>query len=193
MGETAKWEIESWYVDDIEPTLALEIGKLLCTVWPKADRTPETRAQQIKDEQGKFSGPKSQAPRSFLVREQGRVIAHSAILPRTISTSVGQQTVAGLARVCTDPEQRGRGLGEVIARAALGVVDQGDFEVMLFQTSEKVCPFYERLGGRAIENRIVNSLADDPRANPFWDGVVMIYPAGVDWPAGEIDLLGPGY
>ncbi|MEQ8210366.1 MAG: GNAT family N-acetyltransferase [Lacipirellulaceae bacterium] len=186
-------EIETWYVDDIDPALALEISKLLCTVWPKPDRTPESRAQQLAEEQGKYSGPKSQAPRSFLMREHGRVIAHSAILPRKIRTSQGEHVVAGLAKVCSDPKQRGRGLGERIVRAALQVVDSGEFEVMLFQTSIEVRPFYEKHGAREIENRIVNSLADDPDANPFWDRVVMIYPSDAEWPEGVVDLLGPGF
>jgi hypothetical protein len=56
-----------------------------------------------------------------------------------------------------------------------------------------VRPFYERLGACAVANTFVDSLAEDPRGNPFWDDVVMRYPPREGWPEGEIDLLGPGY
>jgi GNAT superfamily N-acetyltransferase len=105
----------------------------------------------------------------------------------------GEISVGGLARVCTHPAMRGRGLGELVVRAAFGLVDAGDFAFSLFQTNRKVQAFYERLGAAPVENRIVNSLAAEPMINPFWDEVVMHYPRGKGWPAGAIDLRGPGY
>jgi hypothetical protein len=44
-----------------------------------------------------------------------------------------------------------------------------------------------------VTNPIVDSLAADPSVNPFWDEVVMRYPAVKHWPEGEIDLRGPGF
>jgi hypothetical protein len=44
-----------------------------------------------------------------------------------------------------------------------------------------------------VDNRFVNSTAEDPHASPFWDRVIMRYPAKAGWPAGEIDLRGPGW
>ncbi|MGI9456695.1 MAG: GNAT family N-acetyltransferase, partial [Aeoliella sp.] len=132
--------------------------------------------------------------RSFVVHESDEVIAHSAVFVRTIGTSSGDLRVAALAQVCADANHRGKNLGVAVTRAVFALVDEGLVPFSLFQTSEEVKPFYERLGCAAIENRIVNSLADDPTKCPFWDGVTMIYPASRDdWPAGDIDLLGPGY
>jgi len=101
--------------------------------------------------------------------------------------------VMALAGVCSAPDRRGQGLGKAVVQASLGLVDGGVYQVSLFQTSRKVFPFYEKLGARLVTNRIVNSLAPDPAANPFWDEVAMSYPASVPWPEGPIDLLGPGY
>jgi hypothetical protein len=72
-------------------------------------------------------------------------------------------------------------------------VDAGHFDAALFQTKQNVRPFYEKLGCVLVQNRIVNSHGDDPAANPFWDEVVMRYPSTATWPAGTIDLRGPGY
>jgi hypothetical protein len=80
-----------------------------------------------------------------------------------------------------------------MAKAAFDLVDEGAFPFALFQTNEAVQPFYDRLGAIPVDNRFVDSTADDPTANPFWDKVIMRYPATPGWPQGEIDLKGPGW
>jgi GNAT superfamily N-acetyltransferase len=140
-----------------------------------------------------YRGPEQQHPRSYVVREGGRVIAHASFDPRTIGTEAGDMTVLALARVCTDPAARGRKLGQAVVQAAFELVDDGSFRFALFQTTDDVQSFYDKLGALRINNRIVNSLAEDPAANPFWSPVIMRYPAGPGWPDGEIDLRGPGY
>jgi predicted GNAT family N-acyltransferase len=140
-----------------------------------------------------FDGPEKQRPRSLFIRENDRVIAHSGIDVRNIGTSQGNLTVLALARVCTDPAQRGRNLGAAIVRATFQLVDDGIFPWSLFQTSQPVRPFYEKLGACAITNPIINSRGDTPKKNPFWDEVIMRYPSRPGWPDGEIDLRGPGY
>lgn len=169
------------------------IAELLVRVWPKSPKTVEIRQQQMFDMGRDYRGSDAQAPRSFLVREKGRVIAHAAIITRTIGTSQGELTIAGLLRVCTDPDLRGRGLGPLVVRPVFDLVDQGVFAFSLFQTTPEVRPFYEKLRAAVIDNPIVNSLADDVHESPFWDRIIMRYPHGPGWPEGEIDLRGPGY
>jgi predicted GNAT family N-acyltransferase len=172
---------------------ARAIGELLVTIWPKPGRTVETRTRELLAQGPAYRGPDAQHPRSFLVRENGRVIAHASALSRTIRSSEGELRVLALARVCTDPAVRGRRLGDLVTRAAFNLVDDGTFPFALFQTSEAVKPFYERFGAVQVDNRFVNSQAEDPSASPFWDKVIMRYPAKPGWPAGEIDLRGPGW
>jgi predicted N-acetyltransferase YhbS len=172
---------------------ARAIGELLAAVWSNPEKPVAFRTRQLLDMGQGYHGTDRQAPRSFVIREAGRVIAHAAIIPRTIGTAAGELTIAGLARVCTDPDQRGRALGRLITEAAFGVVDTGAFGNSLFQTTRAVRPFYEKLGCCLVDNPIVNSLGEDPRASPFWGDAVMRYPTGDDWPHGEIDLRGPGY
>lgn len=172
---------------------ARAIAELLVRVWPKPDKTVEIRQQQMLDMGAGYSGDPQQFPRSFVVRENGRVIAHAAIITRAVGTTAGDLTIAGLARVCTDPDYRGHGLGAVVVKPVFELVDAGVFPFSLYQTSFEVRPFYEKLGAVAIDNPIVNSLADDMHASPFWDRVIMRYPAGPGWPNGQIDLRGPGY
>jgi predicted N-acetyltransferase YhbS len=172
---------------------ARAIAELLVTVWPRAEKTVATRTADLLNFWRDYRGPEDEFPRAFVIRENGRVIAHAAALPRTIGTSEGDITIMGLAQVCSDPALRGQGLGDRVVRAAFDTVDHGPFMHSLFQTSFKVRPFYEKLGACFVTNRIVNSLGEDPTKNPFWDEVVMRYPAPKPWPTGDIDLRGPGY
>jgi predicted N-acetyltransferase YhbS len=185
--------IETIDLQTIREADARAISELLCAIWPKPGRTVETRVAEMLGQWQDYRGPESQRPRSFLVREGGRVIAHASAMPRTIGTSAGDVTVLALARVCTDPAVRGRKLGQAVTRAAFDLVDDGSFSFALFQTNEAVRPFYERFGAVTVDNRFVNSLAADPTARPWWDTVVMRYPATPGWPTGQIDLRGPGW
>jgi GNAT superfamily N-acetyltransferase len=173
-------------------TDARAVAELLYAVWPKPGRTVQTLTADMLHPPP-YQGPEAQHPRSFVVREGSRVIAHASAVPRTIVTSAGEMTVMALARVCTDPAARGRKLGQAVTRAALELVDNGTFPFALFQTTEGVRSFYERLGAVQAHNRFVNSLGADPTASPFWDRVIMRYPSGPGWPEEEIDVRGPGW
>jgi predicted N-acetyltransferase YhbS len=168
------------------------IAELLVRVWPDS-KTVDVRRRQMIELGLNYTGPDAQAPRSFLIREAGKVIAHSAILPRTVGAAAGELVIAGLTRVCTDADQRGRGLGELVVRAVFDLVDQGFFMFSLLHTTLDVRPFYEKLGCCTVENPIINSLTPQEHESPFWDKEIMRYPATGDWPTGEIDLRGPGY
>ncbi len=172
---------------------ARAIAELIVKVWPKSGKSVEFREQQLLDMGRGYHGSPAQAPRSTVIREAGHIIAHAAFIPRTIGTTTGEMTIAGLARVCSDPDFRGQGLGELVVREIFALIDKQVFPFSLFQTSTAVRPFYEKLGACQIMNRIVNSLGDDPQASPFWDEAILRYPKDRQWPEGEIDLRGPGY
>lgn len=186
-------QVETLDARTLSQTDARAIAELLVRVWPESHKTLNIRLQQLLEMGHGYEGSDEQAPRSFLLREKGCLIAHSAVIPRTIGTSQGELTIAGLTRVCTDPDQRGRGLGALIVRPVFDLVDQGAFAFSLFQTTPDVSPFYEKLRCTVIDNPIVNSLANDEHHSPFWDRVIMRYPDGPGWPKGKIDLRGPGY
>jgi predicted GNAT family N-acyltransferase len=172
---------------------ARDCVELLVAIWPKPGRTVETWTPDVRNQWKDYRGPDEEYPRMFVIRESGRVIAQASADPRTIGTSAGEITVLALSRVCTDPAVRGRKLGQAVVRKAFDLVDQGPFRFALFQTTEQVRPFYEALGAVKIENRFVNSQADVPTAHPWWNPIIMCYPAAPGWPTGEIDLHGPGW
>ncbi len=170
---------------------ALPIAELLVKVFPK--RPLDERLARFLGQVRGYDGPEEFYPRSLIVRDGDRVVAHAAASPRTIGTSEGDMSIIALSLVATDPDCRGQKLGQAVVRAVFDLVDHGPYAFSLFQTSEEVRPFYEKLGAGLVTNKIVNSLADDPNSNPFWDEVVMRYPAAKHWPEGTIDLRGPGF
>jgi hypothetical protein len=186
-------KIETIDRGNVKEADARAVAELLCAIWPKPGRTVETRVAELMGQWQDYRGPEEQRPRSFVVRDGARVVAHAGAYPRTITTSSGEMTVLALARVCTDPAVRGQNLGQAVTRAAFDLVDGGKFPFALFQTGDRVRSFYERLGAVTIDNRFVNSLAADPEASPWWDKVIMRYPAAAGWPTGQIDLRGPAW
>jgi predicted N-acetyltransferase YhbS len=186
-------EVEILDARNLSEADARAIAELIVKVWPKPDKPVEFRQQQMLETGRGYCGPDSQAPRSMLVRDSSRVIAHASLIPRTIGTTAGDLTIAGLARVCSDPDYRGQGLGELVVKEVFRFVDDRTFSFSLFQTNQKIQPFYEKIGSVVVRNRILNSLTTDLHDSPFWDEVIMRYPKDRDWPEGDIDLRGPGY
>ncbi len=185
--------IEEVWLDRASQPMLLAIGQLIAIVWPKPGVTATDRAHQLANLCEPGDADDCMVPKSFVIREQTRVIAHAAAIPRTIATAAGPMTIVGLSRVATHPDFRGQRLGELVVRAAFALVDNGRFAASLFQTSHAVRPFYERLGCAVVDNCVINSTGVDPTIPPFCDNVVMRYPGDRDWPAGDIDLRGPGY
>jgi predicted N-acetyltransferase YhbS len=185
--------IETLDAHTLNEAQARSIAELLIRVWPENSRTVSELMEQLFKTVCDYTGSKLRAPRSLVIRNTDRTIAHATVFPRTIYTSAGEMTILALARVCTDPEYRGRRLGIRIVRAAFALVDEGIFPFSIFQTSEQVRPFYERLGSCTMDNPIIDSTANDKTKSPFSDRVIMRYPSGDDWHEGEIDLFGPGY
>lgn len=174
------------------------IAELLVATWPHPEKTVAFRIEQQKELCRQFADSNNRFPLSLLVRDGERVIAHACLIPRRIGTSAGEILVAGLAKVCTDSTCRKKGLGATLVRAVFEIVDKKeaklkDFCFALFQTTDEVRPFYEKIGACTVDNPVVNSQGDHPNASPFSDSVIMRYPAGEGWPTGEIDLQGPGY
>lgn len=186
-------EIEILDHRSITEPQARELATHLVAIWPRPGRTVDTRTADIYGRWHNYLGPDAEFPRSFIVREGGRIIAHAQGDPRTIRTKLGKLKVLALCRVFTVPEVRGRNLGRAVVEAAFKLVDDGVFPFSLFQTKEEVRPFYEKLGAVVAANHFFNSLADDRTATPWWDPVPMQYPGTGNWPEGEIDLDGPGW
>lgn len=182
--------IECFDVAELPQADLLEIARLQVATWPCKDVTAQMAAQRILDQSQMC--PPCGPMRAIIARDgQGRLVAMARTFGREIALGARREVIMALGAVAVCPDLRGSGLGAAVVRRALAPVDQGRYRWSLFQTSQKVAPFYEKLGAGRIGNAIVNSLAPGTRA--FWDEVAMRYPASMPWTPEPIDLLGPGY
>lgn len=181
-----------------ESELTLELAHGIATVAGRcfsSDKSVEDRVAEMMAEERQNSLEFSTGRRFVIADENGIIVAHARTFIRQIKSEIDDSMfpVLALATVCTDPDQRGKGLGAQVTKLAFEQVGKDDWpKISLFQTP--VPFFYEKLNCRLVENKFVdrtNSAAPDDW--PWSDDTAMIYPATAIWPAGTIDINGPSY
>ncbi|NVJ47239.1 MAG: GNAT family N-acetyltransferase [Cytophagia bacterium] len=173
-------------VELVETSAMEEVNELTDLTWPNTKPSHFTSESRIQD----FINRNPNKTCHFIYFEEG-LIGYAESFPRLIKVDKQEFAVLGLGAVCVHPKFKGNGLGSLLVRAAFERVDKQEFVVALFQTG--VPRFYEKLNCKAINNKIINSLGENPDNNPFWDPYVMIYPRQFIGFQSEIDLLGPGF
>ncbi|MEM1059924.1 MAG: GNAT family N-acetyltransferase [Verrucomicrobiota bacterium] len=174
---------------------AAAILELIQREWPQPDWDREAAVQgllhpgEADDDASRYR----REARRYVIWDGDRALAQAETFARTIRWESGvEKTVLALAGVVTDPNERGRGYGAAVVRAAFGRVDAGEFPAALFQTNHP--GFYEKLGCRKVANRFADHRdRGGSNTSPWWNDFVLVYPADADWPHGPIDLNGPAY
>jgi len=164
----------------------LELAEFLHTIWPNPDLSSEGRAEHRED--AATDRPASEVIRTY---DGERLIAAGQTFGREVLVDGQRRNALALAAFAVAEDRRGEGMGKQVVLEAFKRVDSGAFEFAIFQTG--VPGFYQPMNCRVIDNKVVNSLADDPNANPFEDTHVMVYPANTLLGTGPVDMLGPGY
>ncbi len=172
---------------DVSDADWLAIATLYAATWEN-DATDDFAA---KVEYLKKHAAETPAMQYVLTLEDDQLLAAGNSFAREITVGDVHYTALAMAGVAVAQPLRGNGLGKQVVGELLGRVDNGEYPFAIFQTD--VPGFYKKLNCRVLDNRIVNSLADDPGARPFWSSHAICYPAATPLPGGTIDLLGPGY
>ena len=97
-------QVETLDLRTINPDDARAIAELLASIWPKTGRTVESRTNETLTFWRDYSGPEIRHPRSFVIREGGRVVTHAEATPRTLRTPAGDLEQIPLGRVGTPAE-----------------------------------------------------------------------------------------
>ena len=171
-----------------------DFAALFAAVYPPQVPDLKAYAATVR-QQWQSSQAKQLGHRRFILRDDtGQRLANASLYPRRIKTSRGEELIAGMADVLTHPALRGKGFGTAVVRPIFDLIDAGDFSFSLLQTATAKV-FYEKLGCIVVTQPVINSQdSDNPKANAFWEKIVMAYvPRGKSLPPGEIYLLGPGY
>ena len=185
-------EIKEYQDTEITREIAEPIGVLCARSFKDSQRSLEERVNEMLSFNGS-QDPEHTTGRRYVIWQGQRVIAHARTFVRQVFVADEPLSVLALAAVCSDPDVRGQGLGVRVTQAAFQRVNQKGWpQVSLFQTP--VPEFYKKLDCRLVDNQFVNRRnLTDPKANPWRDPNVMIYPAVFDWRSGLVDMNGPDY
>ena len=108
-----------------------------------------------------------------VVTSGGAVVAHAAVVPRTLEVGGRPVRTGYLEAVATAPEQRGRGHGTAAARAATDLVRRRD---PLGALSTGLPAFYARLGWLPGEGPTAVGRGAAVERTPDDDGGVLVLP-----------------
>ena len=117
-----------------------------------------------------------------LIHRQGPIIAHMALLLRSVQLGDRLVTIAGLAEVATEPANRGQGLAATLLQAAIAEARTSRAEYLLLFGTAKL---YTAAGFRNIPNQIAQ----------ISDTSLMMLPVkDRPWPdTAPLDLKGPSF
>ncbi len=171
---------------DLTKSQIVAINQLMDSTWPE-NATQTSEEDKVKEFYDRFP-----AKTCHCVYEDKVLIGYAESFPIHIKIVNKEADILGIGSVCVNPDFRGKGLGAKLVKAAFDRIDNDEYPLCLFQTA--VPDFYSKLNCKLIDNQFINSKnSKSPKANPFWDDHVMIYPSTFLWPSGVIDLLRPGF
>lgn len=113
-----------------------------------------------------------------IVREAGEIVAHGAVVARTIWIGVDEHEVGYVEAVATAPGSQGRGHGTTVMRAIADEI-ASRHRVGVLSTGES--HFYERLGWQRWlgPTSVRSSTGDLVRTPDEDDGIMVLAPAGI--------------
>jgi aminoglycoside 2'-N-acetyltransferase I len=130
-----------------------------------------------------------------VLEDDGELIAHGAVVPRTLRCGGIDLPSGYVEAVATLPRRQGSGFGSAVMRALTAHVDE---TFALGALSTGVPAFYERLGWRLWAGPTSVLVDGDARATPEEDGAVMVrftpssppldpsLPISCDWRPGDV-------
>jgi predicted acetyltransferase len=116
-----------------------------------------------------LTDPTYRPEHSWVIEEDGRLIAHLRVFDRKVRVGGTELRVAAIGNVITTPDQRGRGLAGRLLGAMLQELPTDGFPYSLLRAYQSV--LYERYGWAPIEEELVRA-----ELRPFDAGSVAIAP-----------------
>jgi aminoglycoside 2'-N-acetyltransferase I len=124
--------------------------------------------------------------RHFVVAEAGALLAHAAVVDRTLEWDGRRLRTGYVEAVATLPERQGQGLGSAVMRAVAGFLDER-YELGALDTATP--EFYERLGWARWPGRTGVRGPNGVRLTPREDGKVLVRFTGAPLHLREDGLL----
>lgn len=127
---------------------------------------------------------------SVYIEDSDKVLAHLAIMDRTVIVGGESVRVAGVANVCVLPEYRKKGLSDMILKAAMEEAMRRHFDFGLVFTGGRIKKVYARNGWIDIPGREFITTRDGKQIE-LPAQTRMYYPLKKKvFPPGTVDLCG---
>ena len=124
----------------------------------------------------------------LLVEEDDGVVAHGAVVPRTLVAGGRALRTGYVEGVATREDRRGLGLARLVMAAVGRVISEGGYELGALSDGTGIPGFYQRLGWETWQGPTWAAGPDGPERTAEEDGSVLV----LRTPAtGELDLDGP--
>jgi aminoglycoside 2'-N-acetyltransferase I len=107
----------------------------------------------------------------FVIADAGAVVAHAAVVPRTLEWDGRPLRTGYVEAVATLPDRQGRGLGSAVMRAVAAFAEE-HYELGALDTATP--GFYERLGWVPWPGRTAVRMPGGVRLTPEEDGKVLV-------------------
>ena len=131
-------------------------------------------------------------PSYSVILQQGQtIIAHVAVMDRTISVGQIPLHIAGVANVSVLPQYRGKALSSQVVNASMEEAKKRAFDFGLLFTSQPVKKVYTRCGWQVAEDRKVIK-TENGQTFEMPDTVIKMYYSlqNLPFPKGSINLQG---
>jgi predicted N-acetyltransferase YhbS len=127
-----------------------------------------------------------------IIIDNGKVIAHIAIIERMITVGAAAVRVAAVATVSVASEYRGRGLCSKALKAAMAEAKYRNYDAGLLFCQQHVADLYTRSGWIEILDMPVAYLENNRPVQLPSDRFAMFFPLNLsEFPQGPADLNGP--
>jgi predicted N-acetyltransferase YhbS len=128
----------------------------------------------------------------LVIRRDGKIIGHMALLFRAIRLGSQLTDIAGLADVCTDPDHRGQGIAQRLLTAAIAEAraSQSDFFLLFGNANIYSGNGFQRFSNPVTYLDLRGARTGDVKTEPAEQ--LMVLPLrGAEWPAtAPVDLMG---
>lgn len=129
----------------------------------------------------------------LVIRQDGAIAGHMALVLRSVQLGDRRVTVAGLAEVATDPAHRGKGIAAALLQAAIAEAKAGPAAFLLLFG---VARLYAAAGFKTVSNPMAQVILHGPQVERLvstGDNSLMVLPLrDQPWPdTALLDLRGP--
>ena len=131
---------------------------------------------------------------SILVRQEGQIIGHIAVVVRTITTTWNfRYNVASIQGVCVAPENRHAGLARRMLNKAMQEAAKRGFIFAILYCKEFLVPYYTAQGWQLADDSVVMWNSRDLPISMLSNCPMYYELSDVSFPEGPLDVHSPSW